>query len=62
MDTVTETPLLEMTPAVAMKCVYNLDFPSDIGSGDISELGHDLENSNLAEGALCRFVIGPAQL
>ena len=61
-ETVTETSLLEKTPALAMDYVYNLDIPSDIGSEDLSELGHDLENSNLPERALCRFVIGPAQV
>ena len=29
---------------------------------DLSELGQDLEHSNLAERALCRLVIGPVSL
>lgn len=55
----TEAALLERTPAFAIDYLYKIDLPDDFSSDKISELGSDLEYSNLAELALCRFVGGP---
>lgn len=41
--TVTETTLLDRTPAFAMDYVYRLEIPDDITSEQLSELGSDLE-------------------
>ena len=61
-ETVTETVMLDRTPALALDYVYNIDLPPEAGSDDLSELGQDLENSNLAERALCRLVLGPLMI
>ncbi|XP_067008128.2 intermembrane lipid transfer protein VPS13B [Anabrus simplex] len=56
--TVTESLLLERSPALAVDYLYMLEIPDDFTSERLSELGSDLEYSNLSEKALCRVVIG----
>lgn len=41
--TITETTLLERTPAFALDYIYRLDIPEDMTSERLSELGSDLE-------------------
>lgn len=41
--TVTETTLLERTPAFALDYVYKLEIPEDMTSDRLSEIGSDLE-------------------
>ncbi|XP_047111784.1 vacuolar protein sorting-associated protein 13B [Schistocerca piceifrons] len=61
-DTITEALLLEKTPALAFDYLYMLELPDDFNSERLSELGSDLEYSNLPERALCRVVVGPMLL
>ena len=56
MEDVTETSLLERTAALAVDYVYSVELPEDWTSENMSEVGSDLENSNLPERALCRVV------
>ena len=62
MESVTEDNMLERSPAVAVDYMYVLDIPNDYSSEQLSEIGFDLEYSNLSERALCRFVFGPSRL
>ena len=62
MESVTEDNMLERSPAVAIDYMYVLDIPQDYSSEQLSEIGSDLEYSNLSERALCRFVFGPSKL
>ncbi|XP_069674298.1 intermembrane lipid transfer protein VPS13B isoform X2 [Periplaneta americana] len=57
--TVTEALLLEKSPAFAVDYLYLLEIPDDFNSERLSDLGSDLEYSNLAEKSLCRVVVGP---
>lgn len=41
--TVTESTLLERTPAFALDYVYKLEIPEDMSSERLSEIGSDLE-------------------
>ena len=72
MASVTEATLLERTPAVGFDYLYKVDL-DDLGAGAdgdgdgngselLSQLGSDLEYSNLPERALLRMVVGPLQL
>lgn len=60
--TVTETTLLERTPAFALDYAYALDISDDMASDRLSELGSDLEYSNLSESSLMRLAVGPLRL
>ncbi|KDR22947.1 Vacuolar protein sorting-associated protein 13B [Zootermopsis nevadensis] len=59
LSTVTEALLLERSPAIAVDFLYMLELPDDFNSERLSELGSDLEYSNLPEKSLCRVVVGP---
>nr|CAD7571020.1 unnamed protein product [Timema californicum] len=50
--------LLEKSPAIAVDFLYMLEVPEDYASERLSELGSDLEYSNLSEKSLCRIVMG----
>ena len=54
--------LLEKTPALGLDYIYSAEFPSDATSEDIHLLSGNMEQSNLPERALCRLVVGPANL
>lgn len=58
----TEAALLERTPAFAIDYLYKLEIPDDFSSDRLSELGSDLEYSNLSETSLCRLVGGPVTI
>ena len=62
LDQVTEEFMLEKTPAIAIDYIYHFDIPDDFTSEQLSELGSDMENSNLPEKALCRIVLGPTNI
>ena len=62
LEQVTEELMLEKTAAVAIDYLYHFDIPDDFTSEQLSELGTDLENSNLTEKALCRIVFGPTNI
>ncbi|XP_063236346.1 intermembrane lipid transfer protein VPS13B [Bacillus rossius redtenbacheri] len=61
-ETNTEAVLLEKSPACAVDYIYMLEVPDDLASEQISELGSDLEYSDLPEKSLCRLVVGPTSL
>lgn len=58
----TEATLLERTPALGFDYLYQLELPSEITSEYLSQLGSELEYSNLPEKALFRLAISPLQL
>ena len=60
--TVTESTLLERTPALAFDYLYQLEVPEDNVSELLSQVGSELEYSNWAEKALLRLAVGPLQL
>ena len=55
----TEAVLLEKTPAIAFDYLYELSFPDDMNSDQISEMGSDYEYTNATLRTLLRFVVGP---
>ena len=66
LDTVTETAMVDRSPALALDYVYTIELGGDeageLGSEKLAEILGDLEHSDLPERALCRAVLGPAQL
>ncbi|XP_066257341.1 intermembrane lipid transfer protein VPS13B isoform X1 [Euwallacea similis] len=62
MSTTTESVLLEKTPAMAFDYVYQLEIPGDMSSDILSDLGSNLECSNLLEISTLRLCIGPFKL
>ncbi|KAK4875062.1 hypothetical protein RN001_011484 [Aquatica leii] len=62
MITVTESSLLECTPGLAIDYLYHVDTPEEMTNESLSELGTDLEYSNLNEKSLLRVVLGPLRL
>ena len=57
-ETVTETVMLDRAPAMGLDYLYTVDLAADADS----EQETDLEQSNLAERALVRLVLAPAQV
>ncbi len=60
LECTSEEKMLLRTPAFAMDYLYCLEIPSEYTSEQLSEIGCDLEYSDLSERALCRFVFGPS--
>ncbi|XP_050696701.1 intermembrane lipid transfer protein VPS13B-like isoform X2 [Eriocheir sinensis] len=58
----TEANLLARTGAVAMDYFYLMELPTDFSSEKLSEIGSDLEYSNLNERAVCRVVLGACEV
>ncbi|KAK7075977.1 Vacuolar protein sorting-associated protein 13B [Halocaridina rubra] len=58
----TEAVLLARTGALAMDYFYYMVLPEDMSSEQLSELGVDLEFSNMSEKALCRVAIGASEI
>ena len=54
--------LLDRTPAFALDMLYYFELPDDVSSEQLSELGSDLEYSDLPEKSLCRIVFGPSKI
>ncbi|XP_076064236.1 vacuolar protein sorting 13B isoform X2 [Oratosquilla oratoria] len=59
---VTETTMLGKTSAFVMDYFYLLVLPDDIHSEQLSEIGADLEHSNLDEKAICRMALGSSSM
>ncbi len=59
---ITEATLLERTPALGFDYIYQLELPDEIASEFLSQLGSELEYSNLPEKALFRLAVSPLQL
>ncbi|XP_008197902.1 intermembrane lipid transfer protein VPS13B isoform X1 [Tribolium castaneum] len=59
MFTNTDAVLLERTPAFACDYLYQMEIPDDASSDILSDLGSNLEYSNLTEKASVRVFIGP---
>jgi vacuolar protein sorting-associated protein 13B len=59
MFTNTEMVLLERSPAFACDYVYQMEIPEDSTSDILSELGSNLEYSNMAEKGNVRIYVGP---
>ena len=57
-ETVTESVMLDRAPAMGLDYLYTVDLAADADS----EQETDLEQSNLAERALVRLVLAPAQV
>ncbi|TRY71636.1 hypothetical protein TCAL_05294 [Tigriopus californicus] len=57
-----EDKMLERTASLAMDYLYYMDIPEAMTSEELSEVGLDLEHSNMSERALCRVVIGPIKV
>ncbi|KAF5303499.1 hypothetical protein FQA39_LY09962 [Lamprigera yunnana] len=62
METLTESVLLERTPAFAFDYLYQVELFDDDVNDHLSELGSDLEYSNLREKSFIRIVFGPLRL
>ncbi|KAG8228723.1 hypothetical protein J437_LFUL009405 [Ladona fulva] len=60
-ETVTETAMLDRTPALALDFLYTLVTPTDWDLESLSKL-RDLEYSNFEEESLIRILLGPAHL
>lgn len=58
----TEATLLERTPALGFDYLYQLELPGEMASEYLSQLGSELEYSNLPEKALFRLAVSPLQL
>lgn len=59
---VTEATMLERTPALGFDYLYQLELPQENASEFMSQLGSELEYSNLPERALFRLAVSPLQL